>query len=73
MAVLEPLKEALEAGKPARVLEFSQDEMDIVKQYTLLTIKPLIYIANLGEEDLEDPESNPYYVTLKEYAQKRKL
>ena len=70
MAVLEPLKEALEAGKPARVLEFSQDEMDIVKQYTLLTIKPLIYIANLGEEDLEDPESNPYYVTLKEYAQK---
>ena len=32
--------------------------MLIVKQYTLLTMKPLIYVANLGEEDLEDPMQN---------------
>lgn len=68
MAVLEPLKEVLEAGKPARSLTYSKEDMDIVKQYTLLTMKPLIYVANLGEEDLEDPTSNPYYVQLKDYA-----
>lgn len=63
-----PLKDVLEAGKPARTLELSKDEFDIVKQFTLLTMKPLIYVANLGEEDLENPEANPYYVQLKEYA-----
>ncbi len=68
MAVLEPLKEVLEAGKPARSLTYSKEDMDIVKQYTLLTMKPLIYVANLGEEDLEDPTTNPYYVQLKDYA-----
>lgn len=68
MAVLEPLKTVLEAGKPARSLEYSKEDMEIVRQYTLLTMKPLIYVANLGEEDLENPNSNPFYVQLKEYA-----
>lgn len=68
MAILEPLKEVLEAGKPARSMELNKDEMFIVKQFSLLTMKPLIYVANLGEEDLENPDDNPYYVTLKEYA-----
>lgn len=70
MAVLEPLKEVLEAGKPARSLDLNDDEKAVVKHYNLLTMKPLIYVANLGEEDLENPESNPNYVTLKEYATK---
>ena len=42
--------------------------MVIVKQYTLLTMKPLIYVANVGEEDLENPNDNPYYVQVLEYA-----
>lgn len=42
--------------------------MAIVKQYTLLTMKPIIYVANLGEEDLEDPNSNPHYVKVVEFA-----
>ena len=62
MSVLEKLKPTLEANKPARSIEFDKEEMLIVKQYTLLTMKPLIYVANLGEEDLEDPMQNPYYV-----------
>ncbi len=70
MAVLLPIKEALEAGKMARTVDLTKDELDIVKQYTLLTMKPLIYVANLGEEDLEDPTSNPHYVALKDYADK---
>lgn len=70
MDVLAPIKEVLEAGKAARTMELSKDEMDIIKQYTLLTMKPLIYVANLGEEDLESPSSNSYYVQLKDYASK---
>ena len=68
MAVLEPLKEILDAGKPARTMNFSKEDIDIVKQYTLLTMKPIIYVANLGEEDLEDPMQNPYYVQVLEFA-----
>lgn len=70
MKVLAVLKEVLEAQKPARTLEFDKEEIDIVKQYTLLTMKPLIYVANLGEEDLENPSDNPYYVQLVDYAKK---
>ncbi len=66
--VLVPLKDVLEAGKPARSQTYSKEELIIVKQFALLTMKPLIYVANLGEEDLEDPDQNPYYVQLKEYA-----
>ena len=68
MDVLTPLKELLEDGKPARTYDFTKEEMVYVKQYTLLTMKPFIYVANLGEEDLESPESNPHYVKLVEYA-----
>ena len=66
--ILEKIKVALEAEKPARSLEFTKEEMVFVKQYSLLTMKPLIYVANLGEEDLEAPNSNPYYIKLCEYA-----
>ncbi len=66
--ILQKLKETLEANLPARVIEFSKEEMVFVKQYTLLTMKPLIYVANLGEEDLEDPTSNPYYNEVVEFA-----
>ena len=61
--VLLPLKETLEAGKPARTMKFTKEEMVYVRQWTLLTIKPLIYVANLGEEDLENPGT---YVTYEE-------
>ena len=67
-AILEKLKSTLEANKPARVIEFSKEEMDVVKQYTLLTMKPIIYVANLGEEDLEDPTTNPHYNKVVEFA-----
>lgn len=69
--ILTTIKETLEANQPVRTLEFTKEDMVYVKQYTLLTIKPLIYVANLGEEDIEDPTSNPYYNQLLEYANKQ--
>jgi len=65
------------AGSQARIFDFqmhlmisadSKEDLEIVRQYTLLTMKPLIYVANLGEEDLENPNENPFYIQLKEYA-----
>lgn len=70
MEVLTPIKETLEKGLPARTLSFSKEEWVYVKQYNLLTMKPIIYVANMGEEDIENPDNNPYYLQLVEYAHK---
>lgn len=68
--ILLKIKKVLDEGTPARVLTFSKEEMFYVRQWNLLTMKPLIYVANLGEEDIGHPEDNPHYVALKEYADK---
>ena len=70
MAVLEKLKPHLEAGNPARSLELTEDEQAVVKQYNLLTSKPVIYVANLDEEGIADPEAVPYFVQVRELAEK---
>ena len=70
MAVLKKLYEALYASKPARSVELSKDEMLIARNYSLLTIKPMIYVANMGEDSVSDPEGNTHYQQLKELAEK---
>ena len=61
---------ALYNGKPARSVELTKDELIIAKNYSLLTIKPMIYVANMGEDDVSNPESNSNYMRLKELAAK---
>lgn len=68
MALLEKLKPHLEAGKPARSLELNEDELLLVKSYNLLSSKPVIYVANMDEEGVMDPESNPYFQKVSEFA-----
>jgi hypothetical protein len=68
--ILEKLKEAFEADKPARTVEFTEEQMKVVKQLHLLTIKPVLYVANVGEEDVADPSSNEYVQKVKEFAEK---
>ncbi len=70
VAILGKLKPVLEAGQSARSIEFTEDELAIVKGYNLLTMKPVIYVANMDETGIADPEANPYYVSVKEYAAK---
>ncbi len=62
------LKQALEEGCSARSVELNDDERDIIKSYNLLTIKPVIYIANMSEADVSDPEKSPYYQEVKSIA-----
>lgn len=66
--VLSKLVEALRAGKAARSVSLDKEEMEIAKSYQLLTSKPMIYVANMSEEDVIDPDSNAYYQSVKAYA-----
>ncbi len=68
VAILTKLKEALEEGKPVRLLDLEDDEKEIVRNFGLLTGKPVIYVANMSDEEIMDPESNGYYQKVKELA-----
>ncbi len=62
-------KDALEAGKSARTVPITEDEAAIVKELSLLTMKPVLYAANVGENDFTDGiENNPYVKTVEEIA-----
>lgn len=67
-SVLKKLHEALLQGKAARTVELDKDEELIAKGYQLLTRKPMIYIANMSEDEISAPENNEYYNRVKEYA-----
>ena len=54
MNVCQKGKSRLEEGKPARTLQAEKDEMRVVKDLSLLTLKPVLYVANVDEEDLKE-------------------
>lgn len=66
---MEGLKNHLEAGKPVRTYDMTKDELDLVEQYFLLTSKPVLYAANLSEDDLINGyDDNPYLKKVMELA-----
>jgi GTP-binding protein YchF len=69
-AVLLKIKEALEAGDPARSLELSKEEKEAIKHFHLLTQKPMLYVANVAEEDLNDLSANRHLEAIQAYAEK---
>ena len=67
--VLNKIMAALESGKPARSVELSDDEADLIKDLSLLTKKSIIYAANVAEDDFANGiENNAYVNRLKEMA-----
>ncbi|OPF87714.1 redox-regulated ATPase YchF [Vagococcus martis] len=68
LAVLEKIKPVLEEGKSARSIEFTDDELPIVKGLFLLTTKPVLYVANVAEDEIADVENNDYVKQVKEFA-----
>ena len=66
--VLQKLRDAFEAEKPARTVEFTEDELKVAKGLHLLTIKPVLYVANVSEDDVADPKDNEYVQKVKEFA-----
>ncbi len=66
---MEKLKTHLENGKPVRTYDMTKDEMELVEQYFLLTSKPVLYAANLSEDDIANGyDSNPYLKKVMELA-----
>ncbi len=65
---LEKVKQALENGKSARTLEYTDEEKEVLKESFLLTLKPIMYVANVSEEDLANPDANENVQKVKEYA-----
>jgi GTP-binding protein YchF len=70
LEILEKLKEAFESDMPARTVEFTEEQMKVVKGLHLLTIKPVLYVANVSEDDVADPSSNQYVQQVREFAEK---
>ncbi len=68
--VLSKLKDALENDKPARAVEFNEEQEKIVKGLHLLTNKPMLYVANVSEDEVADADSNEYVQKVREYAAK---
>ncbi|MEQ2527899.1 redox-regulated ATPase YchF [Bacillaceae bacterium CLA-AA-H227] len=68
LEILEMLKEAFEASKPARTIEFTDDQFKIAKGLHLLTIKPMLYVANVGEDEVADVSANEYVQKVKNFA-----
>lgn len=69
VAFLEKLISEMETGKTARSVEISDDEKEYLKEVSLLTIKPVIYACNMGENDFSQGiENNKYYNIVKDIA-----
>lgn len=65
---LERIKEALYNDKPARSVELSDEEKLLIRDLHLLTMKPVLYAANVSESEVANADDNPYVQKVREYA-----
>ena len=68
--VFQGLLEHLNEGKLARTYECEPDAVEMIATSDLLTLKKTIYAANLGENEVTNPESSRHYMAVKELAEK---
>ncbi|MFD1204272.1 MULTISPECIES: redox-regulated ATPase YchF [Sporosarcina] len=66
--VLLKLKEAFENEKPARSVELTPEEYSLIKGMHLLTIKPMLYVANVSEDEIANADENEYVKTVRDFA-----
>jgi GTP-binding protein YchF len=66
--VLEKIKPVLEEGKSARTVNFTDEEQKMVKGLFLLTTKPVLYVANVSEDQVGEPEKIDYVKQIQEFA-----
>ncbi|MBX9834111.1 MAG: redox-regulated ATPase YchF [Acidovorax sp.] len=68
VALLEKCQASLNENIPVRALEFSKEDLPLVKQFSLITAKPAMFVANVSEDGFEN---NPFLDRLREYADKQ--
>jgi len=64
------LKDNLENDIPVRAIEFTKEQSKLVKQLHLLTEKPVLYVANVSEEEIAEAHNNEYVQKVQEYSKK---
>jgi len=69
VVILEKCQAALNEGKPVRTLDFSKEELPLLKQFFLITAKPAMFVANVAEDGFDN---NPLLDRLKDYAEAQK-
>ena len=65
---LEKVKEVLNEGKSARTINLNEEEKEVLKECFLLTLKPILYVTNVSEDELNNVENNIQYNKVKEFA-----
>ena len=65
---LEKVKEVLDSGKCARTIIYTDEEKEVLRDCFLLTNKPVLYVANVSEDSLENPDNNEMVKKVKDYA-----
>ena len=71
LELLERVKAHLEEGNPARSLEYTEEELLVMKEIALISMKPVIYAANVAEGDMaKDLENNSFVNRVKDFAAK---
>lgn len=68
--VLERISEALTEATPVRALDLNDDELDMLKELNLLTIKKSLFVANIAEDEISDYSQNEYVKQVQAYAEK---
>lgn len=68
LPLLERIIEALGEAKPVRAQGLDEDELEMIKELTLLTAKPSLYVANISEDEVADYSANEYVKRVEEYA-----
>lgn len=69
VGLLKKIKENLEKNIPARALEYNEDELRLLKSFNLLTMKPIIYVSNVKENEITS--ENQYVKKVRDYASKK--
>ncbi len=71
VSILKPIQEVLQNGDPARIANISEEDKEwLSKNYHLLTLKPIIYVANVSDNDYMDIDNCKYFNIVKEIAKK---
>ncbi len=66
--ILNKIKNALDNAKPARSVDLTEDELFMIRETNLLTLKPNLYVANVAEDEAADWQNNPHVAKVIELA-----
>jgi GTP-binding protein YchF len=67
-AVLQKIRSVLESGQSARTIEFTEMQEKLVKRFFLLSSKPVIYVANVAENEVSEAENLEYVKQIRNFA-----